>query len=439
MSLEKLQQMNGRPCRCGRTHRHHVSSIICRKGALNELSALLKRNGVTKPFILCDATTASVIGESVRKLLEKNGFGCTLFAIPDKKPEPDERTAGSAFMNFETSCDAVIGVGSGVINDMGKLLSAVTNRFYAIVATAPSVDGYASATSSVVRDGLKVSLDTRCPDVIIADTDILRNAPLPMLQAGLGDMLAKYVCLAEWRISHIINGEYYCPEIDSMITEALEVCTKNACKLAMRDEEAVKDIFEGLIITGIAMTYAGSSRPASGTEHYISHGWDMRHVEFGTPCSLHGIQCAIGTLVAIRAFERLRKCVPDKSRALGYVGAFDYNTQKEQLRRLYGRAAEEMIKHEEDERKFDKAGHAGRLETIVNLWDEICDIIDQLPSSGEIERLLSVAGAPTKPEEAGLETDSLPDIFKATKDIRDKYILTRLLWDLGLLDEITPL
>ena len=111
----------------------------------------------------------------------------------------------------------------------------------------------------------------------------------------------------------------------------------------------------------------------------------------------------------------------------------------QEICRLYGRAAEEMIKHEEDERKFDKAGHAGRLETIVNLWDEICDIIDQLPSSGEIERLLSVAGAPTKPEEAGLETDSLPDIFKATKDIRDKYILTRLLWDLGLLDEITPL
>ncbi len=101
MSLEKLQQMNGRPCRCG-THRHHVSSIICRKGALNELSALLKRNRVTKPFILYDATTASVIGESVRELLEKNGFDCTLFAIPDKKPEPSGKTAGSVMSGHLT-------------------------------------------------------------------------------------------------------------------------------------------------------------------------------------------------------------------------------------------------------------------------------------------------------------------------------------------------
>ncbi len=96
-------------------------------------------------------------------------------------------------MHFDSSCDCIIGVGSGVINDISKLISTVTGRKYIIVATAPSMDGYASVLSSVARDGLKISLPTRCADVIIGDTDILASAPTHMLKAGLGDMLAKGV------------------------------------------------------------------------------------------------------------------------------------------------------------------------------------------------------------------------------------------------------
>ena len=89
------------------------------------------------------------------------------------------------------------------------------------------MDGYASATSSMTRDGLKVSINTKAADVIIGDTDILKNAPLKMLRAGLGDMIAKYVSICEWRIASVITGEYYCEEVAQLIRDALrgnELC-----------------------------------------------------------------------------------------------------------------------------------------------------------------------------------------------------------------------
>ena len=142
-------------------------------------------------------------------------------------------------MHFDKKCDIVIGVGSGVINDISKILSNVTERKYIIVATAPSMDGYASATSSVTREGLKISLNSKCANVVIGDIDILKNAPLHMLKSRLGDMLAKYVSICEWRISNIITDEYYCEKVAELIRNALNKCIDNADKLLKRDETAV--------------------------------------------------------------------------------------------------------------------------------------------------------------------------------------------------------
>ncbi len=145
-------------------------------------------------------------------------------------------------MNFDPACDSIIDIGSGVINDIGKILSSVTDKPYIIVATAPSMDGYASATSSMEREGLKTSVNTKCPDVIIGDIDVLKNAPLKMLKAGVGDMLAKYVSICEWRIANLILGEYYCENVASLVREALKRCIDNAQKLLERDEDAVKAV-----------------------------------------------------------------------------------------------------------------------------------------------------------------------------------------------------
>ena len=313
----------------------------------------------------------------------------------------------------------------------------MTKTPYVIVGTASSMDGYASKTSSMSRDGLKVSINTRCADVIIGDLDVLCAAPEKLLVSGLGDMLAKYVSICEWRIAKLLVGEPYCEAIAQLVRASLDVCVKNADALMRRDKEAVKAVFEGLVVCGAAMEFAGLSRPASGVEHYFSHVWDMRGLEFGEPVSTHGIQCAIGTLLALRLYEKIRALSPEREKALACAKAFDFDAWSDELRAFLGTGAQAMIRAEAKEGKYDLKKHAARLETILAHWDDLLAIMaEELPAAKEIEQLLKTIGSPDTLEAIGLSSEILPMSFKATKDIRDKYVLSRLCWDLGVLDEM---
>lgn len=436
MSMERLFSMNGAPCACGRPHRFSAQ-VLCGAGVIYKLPDILRKKDIKKAFILTDMHTYEAAGAQVCRLLEDAKIGYQSYTLPEKEPHPDEQRVGSAVMHMEPDCDCVIGVGSGVINDIGKMLASLSRLPYIIVGTAPSMDGYASATSSMNRDGLKVSINTKAADVIIGDTDILKNAPLRLLRAGLGDMIAKYVSICEWRIAALITGEYYCEEVAELIRDALRQCVERAEGLLNRDPDAVEAVFAGLVIGGVAMNYAGCSRPASGNEHYISHIIDMRAVEFGTAEDLHGIQCAIGTLETLRLYEKLQKITPDRKKALSYAENFSYADWAAQLRSFLGRGAESMIALEGKEKKYDVSAHKTRLEIVLAHWEEIMEIIRQeLPTSAEVERLLDTIDAPKSLGDIGVDDKLLPMIFQATKDIRDKYVLSRLLWDLGILEEI---
>ena len=273
--------------------------------------------------------------------------------------------------------------------------------------------------------------------MIIGDTDVLCKAPDKLLKAGLGDMLAKYVSICEWRIAQLLVGEYYCPQIAQLIRSALQQCVSYADGLLKREPKAVQAVFEGLVIGGVAMNYAGLSRPASGGEHYLSHLIDMRAVEFGTAEDLHGTQCAIGTLVMLGLYEKIRDITPDREKALAYAQSFDFEAWSAQLQQLLGKGAESMIAQEAKEGKYDLAAHQKRLETILENWETILQIMaEELPTAAELEALLDTIEAPKCLADIGVEEALLPMLFKATKDIRDKYVLSRLAWDLGILEEL---
>ena len=424
-------------CSCGKVHNALLDDYIVGKGAIREIASLMARYGATRPYLIADRNTYQAAGKQVCKVLDAHNIPYSLYVFSQETIHPNEEAVGSAAMHYDVSCDMVIGIGSGVINDIGKLISKLTKTPYIIVATAPSMDGYASATSSMDVDGLKTSVPSRCANVIVGDLDVLRQAPVQMLVSGLGDMLAKYVSICEWRIAHLITGEYYCPTVAEYIRKALKKCVDHAEGLLNREEEAVRAVFEGLIIGGVAMNYAGLSRPASGVEHYFSHVWDMRALEFGMPASTHGIQCALGTLYALRIYEQVKKYTPDVALAEQKVSAFDHPSYDQFLKDFLGRSAESMLALEEKEGKYDPVKHHSRIAYIAEHWQELVQIMEQeLPAAAELERLLKAIGAPCGVEEIGLSADILRPTFEATKDIRDKYVLSRLCWDLGILNEI---
>lgn len=436
MSFETLIKANG--CPCGKEHIAAVKNIITGHGAIEKLPVELLKLNAKKVFLFADKNTYQAAGKKVEDILKNAQIAYTKYVMAEERPEPDEQAVGSAVMHFDKSCDTILAVGSGVVNDIAKILANTAERPYIIVATAPSMDGYASATSSMALDGIKVSLKSKCADIIIGDTDILKNAPMHMLRSGLGDMLAKYISICEWRIAHLVTCEYYCEEVASLIRASLKECVENAEGLLNRDEAAVEAVFKGLTLCGLAMAYAGVSRPASGVEHYFSHIWDMRGLEFNLPTELHGIQCAYGTLLALRLYEKIKSVIPNKEKALAYAAQFDFTKWSKQLSSFLGKGAEAMIALEEKEGKYNTEKHKNRLDIIIENWDKILTIIEQeLPSAEYIESFMKQCGFPLSCEEIGVEKESLKMTFMATKDIRDKYVLSRLCWDLGILEEMT--
>ncbi len=423
------------PCTCGKTHPVPRIELLSGRGAIEALPEKIRLRGLSRPFLVYDVHTAPY-ADAVKSLLSRAGIAFSAYGFPEAGLAPDERAAGSLAMHFDPRSDLVIAVGSGVLNDLGKLLAHLSGRSYFIVATAPSMDGFASATSSMDRDGLKVSLPTRAADLIAGDTAILREAPEIMLKAGLGDMLAKYISILEWRISNLVTGESYCEEIASLVRAALEKCVSQTDGLLAREDAAVEAVFEGLVLGGMAMTLAGASRPASGVEHYFSHLFDMRRLAFGTHQELHGVQCAAATGIAAGLYRRTLLLKPDRERALAYVRCFDRDEWNRRLRRLVGPGAEAMIALEEKEGKYDLAKHEKRLDVILAHWDGVTRIIrEELPSKEKLDGILKKLSLP---ESVGALADpgTLREIFFATKDVRDKYVLSRLLWDLGELEEI---
>lgn len=138
-------------------------------------------------------------------------------------------------MHYDPSCDMLLGVGSGVINDTCKVLAHAIGVPSAIVGTAPSMDGYASNSSSMEVNHVKVSLYNHAPVGILLDSEILAQAPMRMLWAGLGDMVAKYIAICEWRISNIVTGEYYCEHIAQLMRTAVKKIVDASDGITKRD------------------------------------------------------------------------------------------------------------------------------------------------------------------------------------------------------------
>lgn len=437
LAVTELLRPEGFPCECGKLHRTGVRHIALGDGVIERLPAVLKEIGFQKPFLVMDPNTRIAAGNRVRSLLDAAGFPYESCCFPQPFVEPDELSVGRAIMAYDASCDSILAVGSGTINDICKILSKTLRIPQAVVATAPSMDGYASNSSSMIVRGVKTTIYSVCPTAIIADTGILREAPMRMIQAGLGDMLAKYVSICEWRVSHLITGEYYCGAVAGMMRSAVSRCAAQAGKLARREDAAVRAVTEGLILSGIAMSFAEVSRPASGLEHYFSHIWQMRAIESRKPAGMHGIEVGVGTLLACKLYGWLPETEPDKKRALDAAAAFDEMAWASEIRRIFGGAADEVIRLEKECGKHDARKHAARLERILNQWNGIRQIIkDELPPYDELTRVLLAAGGPTRPAEIGISPEEVRDSLIVSMEIRDKYIGSSLFRDLGILEEM---
>jgi glycerol-1-phosphate dehydrogenase [NAD(P)+] len=392
-------------CECGRTHFAGIEAVEISDGAIGKLADLIRRGGYQKPFIVADKNTAKIAGGQVLEILFTQGMSYSSFVFDDAALSPDEDALGRLLINFDADCDLIVAVGSGTINDISRFFSHRLGLPYFIVATAPSMDGYASSVAPLLKNNLKTTFECHVPKAIIADRTILAEAPKDMIAAGFGDVVGKYTALTDWKLSAIINGEYYCERVAKLTRESLERTIRLREGIAAGDRGAIGELMETLILSGVAISYVENSRPASGSEHHLAHFWEMRLLWEGGDPILHG------TGVGMEKDQW----------ALG-------------IRKAFLKGAEEVLALEERVKKNDPALCQKRRMVIAEHWDEILRTLTTVPSPSRVQEYLQTVGAPFEPAQAGLGLRLVFDALVYAKEIRPRYTILQLLGDLGLLE-----
>ena len=440
LSPAELTRARGFDCGCGKHHCMYVKYLRIGSGAIESVAEAVRTIGCARPMVVCAPDVYAVAGKPVDGLLTAAGIPHSFFVVPaDERGciEPAEEATGSVVLNFDRRCDLLIGVGSGVINDICRVVSTTAKIPMLIVGTAPSMDGYASASSSMVVGRIKQSLPLKAPAGIILDTDIMAEAPMELLSAGLGDVLAKYTALCEWKLAKLLRGEPYCDEVAALVKNALDKVVRSAAGLKHRDKDAVEAVAEGLVLSGIGMAFMENSRPASGLDHYFSHCWEMMALDRGKDYALHGIQVGLGTLYTVMVMEKMKTVErPAMAKVEAAISEFDPAAWEQNIRRVFGGTADGIIEMEARLGKNRPQGRRARAQKIVDHWDEVVQIIDEsIPSAETLRAILLDGGLPTTPEGIGVSAQDVIDAFVCSRDIREKYLTSSILWDIAYLDE----
>lgn len=421
-------------CSCGREHRCDIKHVEIGCNVIGKLTEYIQEENFKKICIVADVHTIKVAGEQVSKALGNIPFDKYIF--PNEELIPDELSIGKLVAHIPNECDFIIGIGSGVINDLLRLVEKKMHIPYAIVATAPSMDGYASAVSPLIIDGFKITYEgLGFPWAIIADLNILRNAPTKMIASGVGDIFGKYICLVEWKLSHLVNDEYYCPEIEKLMRASVDAVAKAADDgIAERTPEGIGAVMEALLWAGIGISYCGNSRPASGCEHQIGHFWEMMFLQ-----NYHRHDIEHGTFVGVAAIISLH-IYKEALRILGnneFIDAhFDKGKWERKVNEVYGACSKSILNLENKAHKNDDEKMITRRKAVLAKKSEIISLIKTLPDSKKLINSMKKIHEPYLPSQIDITPELLWNAIVYAKEMRNRYGVLQLLFDFGKLEEV---
>lgn len=259
-------------------------------------------------LIISGEHTMKAAGDRVLDLVNKTGGGAEVFISEsislDAINEAEEAGRGH---------DYIIGVGGGRAIDMAKVVSYNLDLHFISVPTAASHDGIASSRASVPTEKGAVSLDAHPPSAVIADTGIIARAPFRLLASGCADIISNRTAILDWEMSHRLRGEAISEYAAALSAMTADILVENASLIKPGSEEAAWIVTKALVSSGVAMSIAGSSRPASGGEHKFSHALDILAPGMG----LHGEQCGIGSIMTMYLHGGDWRGIRDSLKAIG--------------------------------------------------------------------------------------------------------------------------
>ncbi len=397
-------------CECGREHPLTIKEIVVESGAVNKVGEILKRNDFKKRLLLvCDKNTLRA-SDGISNSLE--GFDVQ-YKIYDNLREATVKEVG-VIKQLLINNDGVISVGSGSLNDICRKASAELDKPLCIFATAASMDGFASYNAPLTDGNFKITYSAKSPEVIIADTKILASAPSELKSAGFGDMVGKYVGLIDWQVSSLITGEYYCERVANLTRLATDKIMALADRITADDEQSASAVFEALLLTGIGMGFTKTSRPASGTEHILSHFWECKKLLDGKISDFHGKKVGVATLLVMKEYAKLYK----KQSIKGHKEVIDW----EEVLLNYGALKDEVIKLNTPDTITDNINP----KTIEENWEKIRQIIASMPTYEQILKAMKRANCATTAEEISVSKELEEQGFKYHPYMRRRLSLLRL-------------
>ena len=406
-----------RPCSCGRNHHVDVKEILIESGAVNALEEAMS-DGFLKnyisPLLICDTNTKKATEEIMESIYDR----CQVLVLDAEDLHADNYAVEIVENFMDEDIDLVLAVGSGTIHDISRYVARQYKIPFISVPTAASVDGFASTVAAMTWHGMKKTLPGVAPMAIFADTDIIAKAPKRLNASGVSDLLGKYICLADWKISHILTGEYYCEYIVELEERALKTVGSSLRAIAAGEKEACEELMYALILSGLAMQMVGNSRPASCAEHHMSHLWEMEVLNDKLD-ALHGEKVSVGTMLVLKTYKKIAKAI---RKGMCHAKPFEA-ADMQLLEDTFGKKGLLQSVLDENGKELLEDVEPAKLERHLT---DIADIIEELPDEVEMLHMLEKAGCKKTVYEIGLDENIISISLKLAPYVRRRLSLLRI-------------
>ncbi len=258
---------------------------------VNEIGDVCKKLHLESPaLIVADEITKKIAGDNVEQMLSDFGYDVQQTVISDAN---EANISQVKDLIAEIKSKFILGVGGGRPIDVAKCSSFESNLPFLSIPTAASHDGIVSSRASIMINGKRKSLNAQTPLALVADTSIIASSPYRLLAAGCGDVVANITAVMDWKLAQRLKNEEFSSSASMLADITGRFMIDNSDMIKPGLEESSWYVAKALVSSGVAMSIAGSSRPASGSEHKLSHALD----EIAKKPALHGEQCGVGAIM----------------------------------------------------------------------------------------------------------------------------------------------
>lgn len=407
-----------------------TSEIVIAEDALERLGGYVARRGWTQTLVVMDTNTADAAGSRVLAQLsaEKNRASAFCFAERTGLLADESSVARLEGALAKSVSDSIVVVGSGVLTDITRYVASHARREFISVPTAASQDGYASGVAAMEFGGMKKTFTAVAPIAIFAEPSTIAAAPIEMTRSGVGDLLGKATSRVDWLASHALWGEAFFPAVERRVTSALVDAATHVDAILGGSEGSIARLLRGLIDSGIAMAIVGSSRPASGSEHHVSHFFDLAAARGLRPHAPHGLQVGYACHFAM-ALQRFAF-----GGEVGQIALPDEPRARNEAREWFVGHDDEVEAVLDEKRRF-QSEHAEAWPTTPSAWRDVKAGVDEAMSTFPlVKKALLVASIPTTPGFLDVDETILRAALRYANRLRARYTVLDFLEGQGLLD-----